>query len=92
MDGSLAGLNLYDVLQDCFHSTPVSRENLRQAQTMYSGTWPLPGASSRVGNVLNYAHLGINPPCTDTRLADIWLNDPATRKALHAASIEDIGR
>jgi|LauGreSBDMM110SN_4_FD.fasta_scaffold13855_2 hypothetical protein len=52
----------------------------------------MPGAPSRIGSALNYRHLGLNPPCVDTRVADIWLNDPEVRKAIHALPIEEIGR
>lgn len=52
----------------------------------------MPGATSRVGPVQNYGHLGLNPPCTDTRAADIWLNDPEVRKAIHASPIDEIAR
>ena len=90
MEGSLAGLNLYDVLQDCFHGSGPEAYTLALSQ--HRGSWPMPAAASRPGPTLNYAHLGLNPPCTDTRLADIWLNDPEVRKAIHAAPVEQIGR
>ncbi|KAG2426414.1 hypothetical protein HYH02_014773 [Chlamydomonas schloesseri] len=62
------------------------------------GVWPLPGGAVRPGPVMNWAHvqkrlgrLGLTPPCTDSRAADMWLNDPAVRQALHAQPLSAIG-
>ena len=46
--------------------------------------WPAPGFASRPGPTVNFAGLGLTPPCTDARLAFAWLNDNAVRTALHA--------
>lgn len=68
--------------------------------------WPLPGstpfsapgeaAEGQLGaassKVLNWAHLGITPPCTDSRQAATWLNHPEVRKAIHAEPIAKIGK
>lgn len=45
----------------------------------YVPTWP---------QILN----GGNVPCTDEEVADIWLNNEAVRKALHADSADEAGR
>ncbi|GIL64198.1 hypothetical protein Vafri_18178, partial [Volvox africanus] len=35
--------------------------------------------------------LSHTPICTDSRAADLWLNDPRVREAIHAAPTDDIG-
>ncbi|KAG2483710.1 hypothetical protein HYH03_017428 [Edaphochlamys debaryana] len=63
------------------------------------GSWPLAGGVPRQGEeVLNWAHvgrrlglLGLTPPCTDSTAADLWLNDPMVRDAIHAAPKSAIG-
>ncbi|GFR49252.1 hypothetical protein Agub_g11267, partial [Astrephomene gubernaculifera] len=35
--------------------------------------------------------LSHSPPCTDSRAADLWLNDPSVRAAIHAAPASSIG-
>ncbi|KAG2425254.1 hypothetical protein HXX76_013838 [Chlamydomonas incerta] len=74
----------------------VSTEQLAAAGLL--GVWPLPGGSVRPGPVMNWAHvqrkmgrLDLTPPCTDSRAADMWLNDAAVRDAIHAAPKSAIG-
>ncbi|PNW71099.1 hypothetical protein CHLRE_17g746597v5 [Chlamydomonas reinhardtii] len=74
----------------------VSQEQLAAAGLL--GVWPLPGGAVRPGPVMNWAHvqkrmgrLGLTPPCTDSRAADMWLNDAAVRAAIHAAPVSAIG-
>ena len=59
-------------------------------------TWPLGAQLPPRGAVVpNWAQLlrglGHNPPCTDATAGDVWLNDPAVRRALHAAPVEVVG-
>ena len=90
MESTLSPLNLYDVLQDCFHGSKP--EDYHQAVLGRGGAWPLPGSASLPGLTLSFSNLGLNPPCIDTRIADIWLNNADVRKAIHAGSIQDIGK
>jgi hypothetical protein len=91
MEKVLSPLNLYNILGDCFHGSKP--EEYREAILRHGGaSWPQPGTVSGPGLTLNIRKLGLNPPCIDTRIADIWLNHPDVRKAIHAGSVEDIGK
>ncbi|KAF6258886.1 peptidase S10, serine carboxypeptidase [Scenedesmus sp. NREL 46B-D3] len=103
----LAGLNLYNVLEECHHSqhfTPAT--DAAQADSSGSSgsslaalmaqpgqrTWPLTGVVRQGAQLRHWGQLlRHNPPCTQTREADLWLNDPEVRKALHAAPLEVTG-
>lgn len=92
----LQDLNVYDILEECYkgpNPAATSQEGGIAAIRIHHGQkWPLPGTASTLGRQYNWAHLGSTPPCTDSRVADAWLNDPEVRSALHAAPISDGGR
>ncbi|GAX76569.1 hypothetical protein CEUSTIGMA_g4015.t1 [Chlamydomonas eustigma] len=97
LEGELSALNIYDVLQYCYHGSDPetaakTEHTLNKVYQDHRGQWPLPGSTSKPGSVLNFAHLGLNPPCVDARLSDAWLNHPDVRHALHAAPVEEGGR
>jgi len=51
--------------------------------------WPVMGGVAQGSKVYNWGHLlGLDPPCTVSSEAEIWLNDPAVRRAIHAAPIK----
>eukprot|EP00878_Enallax_costatus_P001458 GHUV01001609.1.p1 GENE.GHUV01001609.1~~GHUV01001609.1.p1 ORF type:complete len:561 (+),score=169.12 GHUV01001609.1:237-1919(+) len=103
----LSHLNLYNILEECHHKSlapagaaAVSLADLLQQNMLYQQlrehhqTWPITGVVRQGSKVKNWAQLGLlghNPPCTLTTEADAWLNDPAVRDALHAASTDVTG-
>ncbi|KAG1668322.1 hypothetical protein FOA52_011219 [Chlamydomonas sp. UWO 241] len=99
MVGALSGLNIYNVLGDCYHgpdpdAAATARAKLTAARAQNPGQWPLaPGSSSRVGKQLSFGglSLGHSPPCTDAVLAHAWLNNAHVRDAIHAAPTEVAG-
>ncbi|XP_047971173.1 serine carboxypeptidase-like 20 [Salvia hispanica] len=60
---------------------------------IFGRAWPY-RAPVRDGHVPTWPQLlnGENVPCTDEEVADIWLNNEAVRKALHADSADLAGR
>mmetsp|Transcript_17479 Transcript_17479/g.29987 ORF Transcript_17479/g.29987 Transcript_17479/m.29987 type:complete len:529 (+) Transcript_17479:45-1631(+) len=61
-----------------------------QALASHGRRWPVVGSTPQ-GKVQNWAHLKLTPPCTDSRAAWLWLNDPAVRQALNAEPVEVSG-
>ncbi|KFK23486.1 hypothetical protein AALP_AAs46213U000900 [Arabis alpina] len=59
---------------------------------MFGRAWPV-RAPVRPGIVPSWYQLlaDISVPCIDDTVATAWLNDPATRKALHTKEISEIG-
>ena len=62
----------------------AAHQQYTSALRSHGPRWPAPGFASRPGPTVNFAGLGLTPPCTDARLAFTWLNDNAVRTALHA--------
>ncbi|CAN8270566.1 unnamed protein product [Cochlearia groenlandica] len=60
---------------------------------MYGRAWPF-GAVVRQGIVPTWPQIlaDASVPCIDDRVATVWLNDPAVRKAVHADKEEKIGQ
>ncbi|MEW5320025.1 MAG: hypothetical protein WDW38_011130 [Sanguina aurantia] len=135
----VAGLNVYDVLEDCYHSPMPSSVTHRIApsklQTRHGDSWrPLnfhlathgssqTWACAQLGDAQEGGRLRIRqqplmvqllmvqllmvqlllsagsaraitglkqtPPCTDSRQASLWLNDPEVRAALHADPLDE---
>lgn len=60
---------------------------------MFGRAWPV-RAPILPGIVPSWSQLlaDVSVPCIDDRIATAWLNDPATRKAIHAKEESEIGR
>jgi serine carboxypeptidase-like clade 1 len=92
---AVAGLNLYDVLQPCYHGRNPYRSaaELGAALATYR-RWPALGGL-RNGPVAGWVELlgqlGHTPPCLDSREMWAFANDPAVRQAIHAEPIDKIG-
>ncbi|MEW5300498.1 MAG: hypothetical protein WDW36_003428 [Sanguina aurantia] len=138
----VASLNVYDVLEDCYHSPMPSSATQRalpsklQTGTATAGARPTPtwprmgpvrpgpvhnwatlrreaaaaaaaaaadgsasdgsasdgsasdGPAAAAGSARAVAGLKQTPPCTDSRQASLWLNDPEVRAALHADPLD----
>lgn len=103
MMNDLSDLNLYDILQPCYHGAStrtngLGGEELQQKHLRYRQLrasypyWPVTGVIPVDQPVRNWNHLlGFAPPCTDTRLGDAWLNLPEVRQAIHADPLEVSG-
>ncbi len=86
LDATLAGLNLYDILEPCVGAeAPLPRLTFGRA-------WPLratlPAAPARVRT---WASLQLSVPCMDSSLAAEWLNRPDVRAAIHAQPVDVTG-
>eukprot|EP00879_Flechtneria_rotunda_P012708 GHRR01013270.1.p1 GENE.GHRR01013270.1~~GHRR01013270.1.p1 ORF type:complete len:474 (+),score=176.66 GHRR01013270.1:695-2116(+) len=107
VDKDLSALNLYNVLEDCYlaKGTQQAQQDDRQQQQQQQHlnrvrqllqdhtTWPVRGVVPQGAVVQNWQQLlGHNPPCTLSQEADVWLNNPAVRRALHAAPIQVTGK
>jgi serine carboxypeptidase-like clade 1 len=86
LNAAVADLNLYDILEPCYHGAHALQRNGRRE-------WPLGGAVAQGAAVRNWAHLGLgeHPPCLDHRELTVWLDDAAVREALHAAPLAVTG-
>lgn len=99
VSSELKSLNLYNILEDCHHDTLIpaglraqQQERLAALRSSPHASWPLTGRVQQGKRVHNWATLlGHNPPCTVSREAEIWLNDPEVRAALYAAPHELTG-
>uniref|UniRef100_A0A383WG00 Carboxypeptidase n=1 Tax=Tetradesmus obliquus TaxID=3088 RepID=A0A383WG00_TETOB len=107
----LAGLNLYNVLEECHHKQHFGTHSTTDSSSSSSGSssssssslaalmaqpqaraWPLTGMVRQGAQLQNWGQLlRHNPPCTQTREADLWLNDPEVRRAIHAAPLDVTG-
>ncbi|BDA42112.1 Serine carboxypeptidase 1 [Coccomyxa sp. Obi] len=100
---NVGDLNLYDILEPCYNGVqPSGRlQQLKVLQALGGKggnpfAWPLGGVVMEGAVVPNWAHvlgeqLGDHPPCLDHRELTLWLDDPAVRKALHAAPMDVTG-
>ncbi|KAL9227497.1 hypothetical protein vseg_003180 [Gypsophila vaccaria] len=99
VDELISQLNIYDILEPCYHDPITSRSNTSTFATlgeterplpvrvrMFGRAWPL-RAPVKPGIVPMWPQLSDSSsvPCTDDTVATLWLNDKAVRKALHAA-------
>lgn len=92
---AVSAINIYDTLENCYlgPEPDLRAGKMQEALEKHGRVWPMMGTTPKSGSqVLNWAHLGLTPPCTDSRQAANWLNNDAVRKALHAEPMERIGR
>ncbi len=90
VDDALAGLNLYDTLEDCVGRGDAASPTLPLPTV--GRAWPLRATLPPLGSrVPNWAQLGVSVPCMDTSLAEAWVNAPSVRAALHAAPLVHTG-
>ncbi|KAK9806895.1 hypothetical protein WJX72_006650 [[Myrmecia] bisecta] len=93
----LRGINIYNILEPCYHKGAEQDGALQQAQQAQHGSrsWPFTG-SVKPGLVPNWAHLlgelGHTPPCLESREMWAFLNDDDVRAALHAKPMHIAGR
>ncbi|KAL2649986.1 hypothetical protein R1flu_018114 [Riccia fluitans] len=83
---------LHSRLPRSFRKLGETERRLPVRKRIFGRAWPL--WLRRVeGRVPTWGELGddVEVPCTDDRVANAWLNDPAVRKAIHASSIKEIG-
>lgn len=104
VEKDIAGLNMYDILEPCYHGNEtweIAAANIRLPSSfrqlgetdrplpvrirMFGRAWPL-RAPVRDGIVPSWPQLlnSNSVPCTDDRVATLWLNDAAVRTAIHA--------
>ncbi|KAK9756278.1 hypothetical protein RND81_01G086400 [Saponaria officinalis] len=97
IDQQVSQLNMYNILEPCYHGPGKSVLNSGSFKTlgqterplpvrvrMFGRAWPL-RASVKAGFVLTWPQLSntYSVPCTDDEVASLWLNNQAVRKALH---------
>ncbi|KAK9756279.1 hypothetical protein RND81_01G086500 [Saponaria officinalis] len=98
VDELISKLNIYDILEPCYHGPGTSVLNTSSFRTlgeterplpvrirMFGRAWPL-RAPVRPGFVPTWPQLSNSGsvPCTDDEVATLWLNNKAVRKAVHA--------
>ncbi|XP_010520852.1 PREDICTED: serine carboxypeptidase-like 20 isoform X2 [Tarenaya hassleriana] len=79
-------------LPSSFLDLGKTKRPLAVRKRMFGRAWPL-RAPVLPGLVPNWPQLleKLYIPCTDDRVATIWLDDPAVRKAVHAKEVSEIG-
>uniref|UniRef100_A0A3Q7H4N0 Carboxypeptidase n=1 Tax=Solanum lycopersicum TaxID=4081 RepID=A0A3Q7H4N0_SOLLC len=100
---TVMGLNIYDILEPCYHS-PLSTKNSKLPMSfhklgeterplpvrtrMFGRAWPL-NAPVKEGLVPSWPELLDNHHvfCTDDTVATAWLNNEDVRKAIHAEPV-----
>ncbi|KAK1571487.1 hypothetical protein Q3G72_018066 [Acer saccharum] len=107
VDNAIGYLNIYDILEPCYHSPPSMKNNIPNStfgelgkterplpvrKRIFGRAWPFK-APVLPGIVPSWPQLlsSGSVPCIDDEVATAWLNDEFVRKALHAAPKNETG-
>lgn len=99
IDETLHGLNIYDILEPCYHNSNASSQlpesfkqlgmsndkSLSVRKRMFGRAWPY-RAPVKEGLIPLWPQLmeNVRVPCIDDRVATVWLNNEKVRNAIQA--------